>query len=112
MTNRVKAATLPHNGTAFDDVRTGSVEGGREWGRKAILAGWIITMVGVVGYCFAMMRAPQDTGLLEALFTQGFLGWSSAVLLLGGVATWMAGNFAFVREVVELPNEEAEKDSL
>jgi hypothetical protein len=89
-----------------------AVEGGREWGRKAILAGWIITMMGVVGYCFAMMRSDQSAGLLEALFSQGWLGWLSAVLILGGVATWLAGNYAFVREVVELPEHEAEKEEL
>jgi hypothetical protein len=88
------------------------IENGREWGRKAILAGWIITMAGVVGYCFAMLRAPQETGLLQALFTQGFLGWLSAVLLLGGVATWLAGNFAFFKTVLEEPSETGEEDHL
>ncbi len=34
------------------------------------------------------------------------------VLILGGVATWLAGNYAFVREVVELPEHEAEKEEL
>jgi hypothetical protein len=87
--------------------RTRELENGREWGRKAILAGWIITMAGVVGYIFAMLRADQNTGLLEALFSQGFLGWISAVLLLGGVATWLAGNFAFFRTVLDTP---AQKD--
>jgi hypothetical protein len=90
--------------------RTG--EDGREWGRKAILAGWIITMAGVVGYCVAMLRADQDTGLLQALFSQGFLGWSSAVLLLGGVATWLAGNFTFFRAAVEEPNGAEKGDAL
>ena len=69
-------------------------------------------MIGVVGYCFAMMQADQNAGLLEALFSQGWLGWASAVLILGGVATWLAGNYAFVREVVELPEHEAEKEEL
>ena len=69
----------------------------REWGRKAILAGWIITMAGVFGYSIAMVRARQDVGLFEALFSQGLLGWLSAVLLFGGVATWIAGNLAFFR---------------
>ena len=98
--------------TVFTAANESTVEGGREWGRKAILAGWAITMLGVVGYCFAMMRAPQETGLLQALFTQGALGWGSAILLMGGVATWLAGNFAFVREVVELPEHEADKEEL
>lgn len=109
--NRVKAGVL-HGNPVLQERQSASVEGGREWGRKAILAGWIITMVGVVGYVLAMLRADQDAGLLEALFTQGVLGWGSAILLMGGVATWLAGNFAFVREVVELPNEESEKDQL
>ena len=87
-------------------------EDGRDWGRKAILAGWIITMAGVVGYCFAMLRADQNTGLLEALFSQGFLGWASAVLLLGGVATWIAGNLAFFRDVVEEPSGDENRDAL
>ena len=88
------------------------VEDGREWGRKAILSGWILAMAGVVGYVFAMLRAPQDAGLLEALFSQGFLGWASAVLLLGGVATWLAGNLAFLRQVLEDPRSEHDSDAL
>ena len=89
-------------------------ESGREWGRKAILAGWIITMLGAVGYVWAIMRAGagEETTLLQALFSQGILGWGSAVLLLGGVATWLAGHFAFMKEVVELPKSEAEQERL
>lgn len=110
--NRIKAGVLHANTTLPRRDAAASAAGGREWGRKAILAGWIITMIGVVGYVLAMLRADQDAGLLEALFTQGPLGWGSAILLLGGVATWLAGNMAFVREVVELPGEETENDRL
>jgi hypothetical protein len=85
------------------------VEDGREWGRKAILAGWIITMIGVVGYVFAMLRADEQSGLLEALFSQGFLGWASAVLLLGGIATWLAGNLAFFRAAIDEPRDEGDE---
>jgi hypothetical protein len=88
------------------------IEDGREWGRKAILAGWILAMAGVVGYCFAMLRAPQDAGLLDALFSQGFIGWISAVLLLGGVATWFVGNLAFFRQVLETPGKDGNSDAL
>ena len=84
---------------------------GREWGRKAILAGWLFAMAGVIVFIFAMMRAPQDAGLFEALFTQGFLGGAAAVLLLGGVATWIAGNVAFFSAVGRDPRDD-EKDEL
>lgn len=77
---------------------------GRAWGRKAILAGWVITMFGVVGYVFAMMRAPEGGSLLDALRTQGTLGFISLVLLLAGVITWIVGNVAFLRETMDLPS--------
>lgn len=82
----------------------------REWGRRAILAGWIITMIGVVGYVFAMMRAGEEAGILEALVSQGLLGWGSAVLLLGGVGTWIAGNLAFIRDLADLPPSGSEEE--
>lgn len=82
----------------------------REWGRRAILAGWIITMLGVVGYVFAMMRAGEDAGILQALASQGLLGWGSAVLLLGGVGTWIAGNLAFIRDLADLPPSGGEEE--
>jgi hypothetical protein len=109
MTNdRIKTETLPILPTERVEMS------GREWGRKAILAGWIITMLGAVGYVWAIMRAGagEETTLLTALFSQGLLGWGSAVLMLGGVATWLAGNFSFMKEVVELPEREAEKERL
>ena len=109
-----KTAVLTAHDSMFDRTRSAaaSAAGGREWGRKAILAGWVITMVGVVCYSFAMMRAPQDAGLLEALFSQGFLGWIAAVLIAGGVGTWLAGNFAYMQEVVEMPGDEEENEML
>ena len=85
-------------------------ESGREWGRKAILAGWLFTMGGVIAFMAAMMRADKDAGLLEALFSQGWLGSISAVLLLGGVATWIAGNLAFFRAVARDPRDDGRDD--
>ena len=74
-----------------------NAEARRDWGRKAILAGWIITMTGVVGSCAVFLRAPQKTGMLEGLFNQGFPGWISAALVVSGLATWVAGSLAFFR---------------
>ncbi len=108
-----KAAVMTASASMFDRTRNAaSAAGGREWGRKAILAGWAITMVGVVCYCFAMMRAPQETGLLEALFSQGFLGGIAAILIAGGVGTWIVGNIAYMQEVVEMPADDNEHEML
>lgn len=87
-------------------------EDGREWGRKAILAGWLLTMAGVIAFSFAMMRADAGAGLLEAIFSQGVLGWLAAVLLPGGVATWIAGNLAFFRAVARDPRDGDGSDEL
>lgn len=95
----------------FAGARVDEAAAKREWGRKAILAGWVVTMVGVVGYCFAMMRAGHQAGVLDALTTQGLLGWGSAALLVGGVALWLAGNLAFLRETMELPPPETEDEA-
>ncbi len=86
------------------------VQARREWGRQAILSGWAITMVGVIGYCFAMTGAGQETGILEALMRRGALGWGSAILLLGGVVVWLAGNIAYLREAMELPPADTGED--
>jgi hypothetical protein len=79
-------------------------ESGREWGRKAILVGWIVTMLGIAGYVTVMIRAGEQSGILEALFTQGPLGWASAAAMVTGIGVWLAGHVAFLREIVELPS--------
>jgi hypothetical protein len=73
-----------------------------ERGRKAILAGWLITMTGVVGYCTVMMRSGGDATILGGLRDGGPLGWVSAALLAVGVATWLAGNLALLRDLASL----------
>jgi len=63
-------------------------------------------MAGVIAFSFAMLHADANAGLLDALFSQGFLGWLASVLLLGGVATWIAGNLTFFRAVARDPRED------
>jgi hypothetical protein len=68
-----------------------------EWGRKAILGGWIVAMLGIAGYVYSMIDAPQEAGLFEALLTGGMVAWLSAALVIVGVALWLAGNLALLR---------------
>ena len=68
-----------------------------EWGRKAILAGWVIAMAGIAGCVLAIVNAPRDAGLFAALAAGGIAGWLSAALLIAGLGLWLAGYVAFRR---------------
>lgn len=106
---RGKATT---HAASMDLATHRDTESAREWGRKAILIGWIVTMLGIAGYVTVMIRAGEQTGIVEALFTQGPLGWASAAAMLTGIGVWLAGHVAFLREIVELPPTTDEKDEL
>ncbi len=72
-----------------------------EWGRKAILTGWLVAMAGIAGYVYTMLRAPEDAGLLDAIRTGGPIGWLSATLIVAGVGIWLAGNLVLIRSMAE-----------
>jgi hypothetical protein len=73
----------------------------QEWGRKAILTGWLVAMAGIAGYVYTMLRAPENAGILEAIVRGGPIGWLSAALVVVGVGIWLAGNLALLREMAE-----------
>ena len=72
-----------------------------EWGRKAILSGWLTAMAGIAGYVYSILHAPEETGLLEAVRDGGPLAWLSAALIVVGVALWIAGNISLQRSMSE-----------
>jgi len=72
----------------------------RDRGRRWILWGWLVTMIGVAGYCRAMFRAGPDTDILQALGQSGIAGWASLAFIALGVAVWMSGNLVFLRDSV------------
>lgn len=72
-----------------------------EWGRKAILLGWVVAMAGIAGYVFTMIQAPEQAGLFEALVVGGPVAWISAALVVVGVGMWVAGNLAILRGMAE-----------
>ena len=77
----------------------------RDHGRRAILAGWILVLLGVAAYVAAMGRAGQGADMIDAITGQGLLGWASLVLLAAGVATWLAGNIACIHEASDGQSE-------
>ncbi len=80
----------------------------REKGGYEILAGWLITMAGIVGYIVAMNRAGASASMLDAFTSEGLLGWGSAVLLVCGVGVWFVGNFTALRDLARMPESRDE----
>lgn len=74
-----------------------------EHGRRAILAGWLVTMLGIALYIAAMSRAGEHADILDALVNQGPLGWLAGALMLTGVLLWFVGNYACLQDLTEMP---------
>ena len=72
-----------------------------EWGRKAILAGWLVAMLGIAGYVYTMVNAPQAAGLFEGLLGGGIVAWLSAAFVVVGVGLWLAGNLALLQGMAD-----------
>lgn len=67
-----------------------------ERSRKTILLGWIISMIGIVTYCFVMSSGDQQADLPSALSAHGGLGWVAVVVILIGVGSWFVGCVGFL----------------
>ncbi len=79
-----------------------------EQGRRAVLAGWVITMLGIGTYILALSRAGESADILDALFGQGPLGWVAGALMLTGVVTWFIGNYVCLQDLAQLPGDDEE----
>lgn len=77
-----------------------------ERGRKMILWGWAAAMLGVAGYCKAIFQLEASAEVLDAITRTGLLGWTSGVLLIGGVGLWLVGNLHYLQEVLDTPDTE------
>lgn len=69
-----------------------------EMGRKAILAGCVIAMIGMITFCYAAISGNPEADLYSSLFENGFAGWSAFLCLVVGVGMWVSGNVALLRE--------------
>ncbi len=72
----------------------------RERGRRWILSGWAITMVGVFFYCRLLFAMDADGDLPEILHRSGFPGWVALLLMVVGVALWLAGNLVYLKDAL------------
>ena len=96
-TNTVKAPAMWSASAPAEEAPPTASRGDR--GRRAILAGWLVTMLGIALYIAAMSRAGEHADIADALVHQGPLGWSAAALMLAGVVMWFVGNFACLQDL-------------
>jgi hypothetical protein len=82
----------------------------REAGRRTILLGWLVTMIGIIGYVVALSRAPENADMLDAIASQGLVGWGSVLVLIIGVLVWAIGNVSMLHELSETPRSIDEAD--
>lgn len=69
-----------------------------EWGRKAILSGFLIAMTGMVIFCYVTLGHGLDADMYRSLFESGVIGWAALLFLLMGVGVWFAGNIALLKD--------------
>lgn len=79
-----------------------------ERGRRAILAGWLVTMLGIVTYIVAMSRAGEHASVTDAFSNTGLLGWGSAALLAVGIVVWFVGNLDCLDALAKIPASDDE----
>ena len=80
-----------------------------ERSRKTILLGWIISMIGIVTYCFVMSSGDQQADLPSALAAQGALGWVAIVVILVGVGSWFVGCVGFLNGAADSSTESGDR---
>ena len=68
-----------------------------EQSRKTILTGWIISMIGIVLYCFVMSSGDQTADLSTALAARGAIGWAAVTIIFIGLGLWFAGYVGFMK---------------
>ncbi len=70
-------------------------------GRNAVLNGWLISMLGIVLYCFAMLGGSADVDPFSSILERGWMGAGAIALLVVGMLLWLYGAITFLREVEE-----------
>jgi len=73
----------------------------RERGRRWILSGWAISLVGVFLYCRALFAAEADGDLATLLSHTGVSGWAALLLIAVGVVFWLSGNLVYLKDALD-----------
>lgn len=70
-----------------------------ESSRRAILSGWIISVIGAVCYCYAAAGSGQNGGSpITTLLHTGLVGLAATVFLAMGLGLWVVGSLVYLIE--------------
>lgn len=67
--------------------------------RNAVLNGWIISMLGIVLYCFAMLSGGEPDDPFSSILDRGWMGTGAIAFLLVGVLLWFYGAMTYLGEL-------------
>jgi hypothetical protein len=71
-------------------------------GKRLILAGSAITVVGVILYCAVCFAGGMDAGLGEILFENAVPFARGALVVLGiGTLVWLIGSYTYLKSALE-----------
>lgn len=85
--------------TALKDHKSEAGKNMAETSRIAIFNGWILSMLGIVAYCLAMLGSIPEYSPYSTLFERGWIGSAAASLLIVGVSLWVYGTVTFLRDM-------------
>lgn len=95
---------------APQDARAIRAEGLQRDGKKMVIAGFVITILGVVMYCAVNFAGEFKTGMDDVLYRNVVpFTWSTLAILGLGTLVWMVGSFTYLRGMMDA-DEDANED--
>lgn len=82
-----------------------------ERGRIAIFNGWILSMIGIVFYCFAMLSNETEADPFSSIFEHGLTGWAAIIFMVIGVGLWLKGSVTYLKESEQIDDSDKPTDS-
>lgn len=77
-----------------------------EKSRIAILNGWIISMLGVACYCFAMLGNETTADPFSSIFERGMIGWAAVIFTVIGLGLWLTGCLTYLWESEQMADKD------
>jgi hypothetical protein len=100
-----------HKSRARDDsspaaARAARAESLQRSGKKMVIAGFVITIVGVIAYCAVTFAGGKDADMGDVLFRNAVpFAWTTLGVLGLGVLVWLIGSFTYLRGVMDADDE-------